>query len=322
MPFTVGEMFAKLTEGQRRSGLMRKDRLVLGAAIAAMTTGLAGMAGGQTRPAEPPPPRFSEREYVDSAGCVFARVGITATIGWVPRIGPDGKPVCGKEPTFAPAPSHLPDAEPAAADTAAAPEEATPKVAAPPAPAKAAKPRKHRPPAPLVIVETEAIDMPPAPCPRHAGQAVRFWLSDGRRITKCGPAPEDGLAFVNGLGVPGLAVQGVSPDPSAAGRARAKGQKGYRVSWTSTEAGPASAAPSADGSGAGRYVQIGAFADPANADRALAALAGLGLPSARAQVRGGRLTAILAGPFEDGETLAQTLALVRQSGFPQAFARD
>lgn len=317
-------MFAKLTAGQWGSGLMRKDRLVLGAAIAAVTAGLAGMAGGQNRPAEPPPPRFSEREYVDSAGCVFARVGITATIGWVPRIGPDGKPVCGQVPTFAPAPPDPADAETAAADTepAAAPEETAAKEAAPPAPVKAAKPRKHRRPAPLVIVETEAIDIPPAPCPRRAGEAVRFWLSDGRRITKCGPAPEDGLAFVNGLGVPGLAVQGLSPDPTAAGRARAKGQNGYRVSWTSTEAGPTTAAAPADGSGTGRYVQIGAFADPANADRALTVLAGLGLSSARQKIRGGRLTAVLAGPFEDGETLAQTLALLRQSGFPQAFARD
>ena len=310
---------------------MWTGRLVLGAAIAAAAAALAGMAGGQTRPAEPPPPRYTEREYVDSAGCVFARVGITATIGWVPRIGPDGNPVCGKLPTFAPAPQPLPDgdavaiASGAGTTTPAAPapaQDAANDQAAPPPAAKPSKPRRPRPPAPLVIVDTEAIVAPPGPCPPRVGEAVRFWLSDGRRITKCGPAPADGLAFVNGLGVPGLAVQDINPDPAAAGRARDRGQNGYRISWTSAEAAHAAPPVAAAGPKPGRYIQIGAFGDPANAERAVAALGGMDLSSARQQVRGGRLTAVLAGPFADNDTLTQALALVQRSGYAQAFVRD
>ncbi|HMM08193.1 MAG TPA: SPOR domain-containing protein [Paracoccus solventivorans] len=66
------------------------------------------------RPAEPPPPDFTGRQYIDSGGCVFLRTDA----GWRARLSRDGAAICGWPPTFAArgadAPP-LPGAEPRAA---------------------------------------------------------------------------------------------------------------------------------------------------------------------------------------------------------------
>lgn len=58
---------------------------------------VAALAGGQ-EPAEPPPPDFPSRQYVDSRGCVFLRdeAGL-----WQPRLDRAGAPVCGYQPSLA-----------------------------------------------------------------------------------------------------------------------------------------------------------------------------------------------------------------------------
>ncbi len=71
----------------------------------------------------------------------------------------------------------------------------------------------------------------------------------------------------------------------------------------------------------GRWIQVGAFADPANADRALARLATLGLPRATLAVKGGRLSAVLAGPFEEKAAFAEAAKLLRGSGFAELLGR-
>lgn len=66
------------------------------------------------RPAEPPPPDFTGRQYIDSGGCVFLRT----EAGWRARLSREGAPICGWPPTLA---AHradvppLPGAEPRAA---------------------------------------------------------------------------------------------------------------------------------------------------------------------------------------------------------------
>lgn len=66
------------------------------------------------RPAEPPPPDFTGRQYIDSGGCVFLRT----EAGWRARLSREGAAICGWPPTLAArgtdAPP-LPGAEPRAA---------------------------------------------------------------------------------------------------------------------------------------------------------------------------------------------------------------
>lgn len=167
---------------------------------------LAGPGVAEAGPAEEPGADYVGRSYIDSEGCAFQRAVLSGTVLWVARIGADGVPVCGLEPTVA-----------------------SEKVVAE-APVAAAEP---------------------------AGKAAA-------RTT---------------------------------GRAR--------------EAAVL----------AGRWIQVGAFADPANAERALARLAELDLPRATLSVKGGRLKAVLAGPFEEPEAFAQAVALLREAGFGDLFGR-
>ena len=50
------------------------------------------------RPAEPPPPDFSARQYIDSKGCVFLRDDDAN--GWQARVSRDGSAICGYPPTL------------------------------------------------------------------------------------------------------------------------------------------------------------------------------------------------------------------------------
>ncbi len=60
---------------------------------------LPGLALAQDfRPAEPPPPDFSARQYIDSKGCVFLRDDGTG--GWTARVSRNGAPICGYPPTL------------------------------------------------------------------------------------------------------------------------------------------------------------------------------------------------------------------------------
>lgn len=75
---------------------------------------------------------------------------------------------------------------------------------------------------------------------------------------------------------------------------------------------------------AGRFfVQVGSFAQPANAEGAAGRLAALGLPVARSEGRiGGKpVQVILAGPFGDSGAAAAALRAARGAGFGDAFVR-
>lgn len=69
------------------------------------------------------------------------------------------------------------------------------------------------------------------------------------------------------------------------------------------------------------YVQVGAFRLEANADRAAARLAGLGMPAARARDRIGSqpVTIVLAGPFDDAPGQQAALLRLRAEGFADAY---
>jgi hypothetical protein len=72
-----------------------------------------------------------------------------------------------------------------------------------------------------------------------------------------------------------------------------------------------------------RYVQVGSFGDPANAQAASATLSGLGLPVAKARAKSGgrQLQVVLAGPFSSDADAAAALRVLRRGEFPDAVIR-
>ena len=72
-----------------------------------------------------------------------------------------------------------------------------------------------------------------------------------------------------------------------------------------------------------RYVEIGTYADEANAMAALRRLAGLGYRTAQRdqKVKDNPGKAILAGPFADRQALVAALSRLRANGWPRAVAR-
>lgn len=73
-----------------------------------------------------------------------------------------------------------------------------------------------------------------------------------------------------------------------------------------------------------RFVQVGTFGVPDNAQRTAARLQALGLPARIARMsRGGRnLQVVMAGPFDSRQALGAALDKARQAGFGDAFPRN
>lgn len=72
-----------------------------------------------------------------------------------------------------------------------------------------------------------------------------------------------------------------------------------------------------------RFVQIGVYADPANASRMVQKLAGMGFPVARTSGKLANKPAeiILAGPFEGRKAMIRAMDQIRQAGITDAFPR-
>lgn len=323
---------------------MQVFRVVSAALLAAAMSGNPAAAQPLSQvggPKELPPSGYSGNQYVDSAGCVFIRAGIGGQTTWVPRVSRDRKLVCGYEPTFppglldgvealkTPAPEVAP-AAPATVSEPPAPETVAVAAPAPPVTTKAATAQApKRLAAPVRLVRVGPVGKAATYCLARIDRAQRYLLSDGRRVTQCGKASADApVAYLNGLGMPGLLVAEGAASPAEARRALKADRGTYRVVWSNgpiaaTAAAPAPAKAPQAPAGAGGYVQVGVFADPANADRAIARLKALGLPvaSAMSQKGGKPIKAILAGPFATAEDLRSALALARQNGYRDAYAR-
>lgn len=216
-------------------------------AVAFAVLSMAGAADAQAQelrgPAEIPPPGYTDRQYVDSAGCVFMRASYGSVVSWVPRVGRDRRQICGYTPSLARAaappadPAPAPPSQPLAGNfrshAAGGPMptvalnndpprigRAARKVMA--APPKAAPgPRKPaavaRPVAPVTIVSIRNEDGRRTNCPNAPRIAQRFVFSDGRQFLRCGPPVANPVTALNRAGVPGLRV--VGPVPAATGQA-------------------------------------------------------------------------------------------------------
>jgi hypothetical protein len=82
-----------------------------------LTFGGAPVLAQLAMPAELPPTGYEAMEYVDSAGCVFARIDVGGRVEWVPRVGQDRQQLCGQEPSVASAAAPMPEPMPEATDT-------------------------------------------------------------------------------------------------------------------------------------------------------------------------------------------------------------
>ncbi|MGB3147650.1 MAG: SPOR domain-containing protein, partial [Paracoccaceae bacterium] len=248
---------------------------------------------------------------------------------WIELRNENNEPICGLNPdgSLNEDPADTMAAGAGVTPATPAPEEevaveAT--AAAPTAPAR--KERSRAKATPLHFVGQELTPAADSLCLKTTGQGERLYLSDGRRLTRCSPVADDKLAFLNGLGAPGVAVAGADLSESALAAAKKKGKDGYRVIWANGPlrdvAAPAPAATSpATKPASGQYIQLGAFAEPANRDAAIARVKQLGLPAARQKLQGGALTAVLAGPFESAGALTAALVSLRQDGFTDAYVR-
>lgn len=324
-------------------------------------------------PAEAPPASYTASQYVDSRGCVFVRAGLGGKVTWVPRVTRERRLMCGQTPSLAAA-GAAGAAAAAAAEPPAEPAEAAilpqgagaaavRKAASPEAPAgagtgapahadhPATSPASGRPPGrraagsvaaagsapPVTLVSAEAVPGSATPCVNAPRIAQRFVLSDGRRFVRCGAPVQDPVAYLNRLGLPGLAVAGAAPAKLPRGYVRAwsdgrlnpdrgpkteEGDAQMAASWSGTvpmrmKPGARIGAPRPDGA---RFVQVGAYARAAYAEQAAARLAAAGLAAARASASsGGRpVTLVLAGPFAEGE-LGRALDAVRAAGFGDAY---
>ena len=65
-------------------------------------------------------------------------------------------------------------------------------------------------------------------------------------------------------------------------------------------------------------MQVGTFGVPTNAEGAAGRLKGLGLPVARAKLKGGALTVVYAGPFGSAAEAKSALSAARGAGFGDA----
>lgn len=142
----------------------------------------------------------------------------------------------------------------------------------------------------------------------------------GRDMTAYNPNlqyPYTDLATQVRAGVPGQRAATVS----TRGTAKPRQAEAPRVSTRATPQAVQRAAPQQV---AGRFVQVGAFADQNNAAAAIRRLQAAGLPVSvqRTSSKGKPVQVILAGPFGSSAATAQGLGAARAAGFRDAFARN
>ncbi|WP_373354441.1 SPOR domain-containing protein [Pseudoroseicyclus sp. CXY001] len=213
--------------------------------------------------------------------------------------------------------------------------------------------------APMVVVSTPSSAAQPLPaglaasCPSGVFSYTEFLSGGGGLPIRCGPqaqAPHSaGNAAAVTASAPGTLSTFGAPAPAAAGAAVPISNPvvgvvpnapppGYERAWDdgrvnlhrgtagaagvlSTSSAPVVSAPSAAPSAApaGRYVQVGTYAEPGNAQRAVTRLQAMGLPVGIMQAGG--MQAVAAGPFSSAQALQNALNAARGAGYADAYVR-
>ncbi|MFT3688140.1 SPOR domain-containing protein [Paenirhodobacter sp.] len=253
--------------------------------LRALAVGLMAALPVAAGPVELPPPEYAGAQYVDSAGCVFRR---DAAGQWQARLTRDGQPLCGYTP------SPVPGA---------------------PRPLVQAAPQR------VTITETRTVPGALTSCPNRPAMAQRYLLSDGRVVMRCSSLRGDPVGFINAAGLPGLRVEGPAPGPLPA-TPRMTVLLDLALRNPLPEAPRAHVPAKIRKQGRERFVQIGAFGDPENAQKVKAQIWALGLPVATSTLkRGGKeLELIFSGPF-DAKGADQAVRKLRRNGFRDAFVR-
>ncbi|RZV98604.1 MAG: SPOR domain-containing protein [Rhodobacteraceae bacterium] len=243
-------------------------------------------------PAEFPPDSFEERQYVDSKGCVFVRVGVDDAVTWVPRVSRTRQQICGQQPTFEVQPQIVEDAsEPASppdvAVAAVTPQRQTARratvsrVSAPIDVSGIRPPKGYRP------AWTDGRLNPNRAKGTAAGEAAmdRIWTREVPRKLR----------------------------PGAARQVR-----------TSSKSGMAAAAPVLERAAKQvAFVQVGIFGVPGNTKATVSRLKALGVPVEVRAIRskGRALQSVVAGPFATATGAQSALGQIRSAGYRDAFLR-
>jgi hypothetical protein len=125
---------------------------VASAALAGLFLSVAALSAQQLNgPVNLPPAGFTGDQYVDNAGCAFARAGVSGNTIWVARVNMQRQQICGLAPTFGATAVAAAPARPAAEDpgmpipTVASTVPAAPRPAAAPATAPRPAPAADAP---------------------------------------------------------------------------------------------------------------------------------------------------------------------------------
>ncbi|MEA5163279.1 SPOR domain-containing protein [Cereibacter johrii] len=312
------------------------------AAICALVAG-AGAVSAQDGPAETPPSDFVAPQYVDSEGCVFLRAGVEGAVSWVPRVTRDRKPLCGYPPSLSPVVEASPeDAPPTAADAAAAAPQADAAAMTAEAGRSDGPANVAGDPAAKAAAEAAIATVAAAVARPESDRPAKSWKKRTRlpavRVQSADAAEALALDRLT-LGPDEIRPASDMPDevlcPSAVPQPRrfaikgggstvlcihpGRGLEQARVPrLPATEMALLARQPRTEAP-AERYVQVGAFLDPANARSVRQRLAALGLPAAVAE--GGALEIVLAGPFNEEASARAALRRLRGTGFRDAFLR-
>ncbi len=152
-------------------------------------------------------------------------------------------------------------------------------------------------------------------------QQDQVWQRTIPMVLLTEPPPQ--TAFQHSLGIHPKVAAKLYPTISTTVSTMSASPVAQPASSTSVSVMQVSATPAAPQAPGALLVQVGCFADPANAQAVVARLSSLGLPvtTARTTRNGATLQIVYAGPFASGPEASSGLSTVHRAGYADAFLR-